>query len=77
MLGIDNNYPVADRHPKKKKKQELYISFIDYNSAYNKVNRNVFESMDRKGCRNTFPKSLPRLMCSIRTIRNKQFRTSS
>jgi hypothetical protein len=62
----------------RKNKQELYIAFIDYQKAYDKVNRKkLIEKMDRKGCGTKFLMALQRSMSSIGTIGNKQFQTSS
>jgi len=62
----------------RKNKQELYIAFIDYQKAYDKVNiTKLIEKMDRKGCGTKFLMALQRSMSSIGTIGNKQFQTSS
>ena len=62
----------------RKTKQELYIAIIDYQKAYDKVNRRkLIEKVDRKGCGTMFLMAMQRYMLSIGTIGNKQFQTPS
>ncbi|KAK2160131.1 hypothetical protein LSH36_139g00004 [Paralvinella palmiformis] len=62
----------------RKTKQELYIAIIDYQKAYDKVNRRkLIEKVDRKGCGTMFLMAMQRSMLSIGTIGNKQFQTPS
>ena len=54
----------------------LYIVFIDYRKAYDRVNRaKLVEYLDSKGCGNTFLKALQQAMISSGTIGDQVFQT--
>jgi len=70
MQGTDINYTTADRHYKKNQTGTIYITFIDYQKAYDKVNRRkLIEKLVSKGCGTKFLMSM--------TIGNKRFEISS
>ena len=56
----------------------LYIVFIDYQKAYDRVNRlKLIEYLDSKGCGNTFLKALQHAMISSGIIGDKLFTTGA
>jgi hypothetical protein len=62
----------------RKTKDTLYIAFIDYQKAYDKINRTkLIERLDTMGCGTTFLMALQQSMSSIGIIGGKEFQTSS
>ena len=61
-----------------KTKQKLYLAFIDYQKAYDKVNRSkLIQYLDTKGCGNKFLYALKHSMTSTGQIGNNSFDTSA
>ena len=62
----------------RKTKKSLYITYIDYEKAYDKINRNLlFERLDKLGCGTKFLKALQQSTKSVGYIGNDTFNTSS
>ena len=62
----------------RKTKEKLYIAFIDYQKAYDKINRKkLIERLDSIGCGTTFLMALQQSMSSIGIIGGKEFLTSA
>ena len=63
----------------RKTKRKLYIAFIDYQKAYDRLNRStLLKMLDQKGCGTKFLKALRDSMVqSVGVIGNKQFEATS
>ena len=63
----------------RKTKRKLYIAFIDYQKAYDRLNRSTLLTMlDQKGCGTKFLKALRDSMVqSVGVIGNEQFEATS
>lgn len=62
----------------RKRKRVLYIAFIDYQKAYDKVNRfKLLQYLDQKGCGNQFLNAIKNSMTSIGLIGKEQFSTAA
>ena len=62
----------------RKKKKELYIAYVDYQKAYDKVNRKkLLEYLESKGCGTTFLLALRNSMKSTGIIGQESFGTSA
>ena len=61
----------------RKTKKLLYVAFIDYHKAYDKVNRvKLLQYLDQRGCGNQFLQALQQSMTSTGVIGNTTFTTS-
>ena len=62
----------------RKTKKTLYITYIDYEKAYDKINRNkLFERLDNLGCGTKYLKALQQSTSSTGYIGTQKFETSS
>jgi len=62
----------------RKNKKVLYIAFIDYQKAYDKVNRlKLIQYLDYEGCGNKFLKAIQQSMPSTGLIGKDSFTTSA
>jgi len=62
----------------RKMKRTLYIAFIDYQKAYDKVNRyKLLQYLDHRGCGNIFLNALKHSMTSTGQIGKAQFTTTA